>query len=244
VKQGDLEEVRKPLRLTHTFWGGRFNPIIPLGDPELARRLIKTFRVDCLYCVSESPEGSALLNKFEYLLWPTFNKELFIDVGNGQRQAAFLDVFRPVRHLYEEEIKDREKHAVNGTMFRWDPTDPLADVFLATFGAYPPESEIGKDYDKLFMKFLASKEIPLTNGAAVPATAFKNLPHRLLRRSTFLLLTTISDGMSPVSITVMAAVLPTLRTSGTCGQAGFNCTFMTPMRKPAWERWPMVILPS
>jgi hypothetical protein len=130
VKQGDLEEVRKALRLIHTFWGGRFNPIIPLGDPELARQLIKTFRVDCLYCLSESPEGTALLNEFEYLLWPTFNKELFIDVGNGQRQAAFLDVFHPVRHLYEEEIKDRETPAVNGTMFRWDPTDPLADVFL------------------------------------------------------------------------------------------------------------------
>jgi AIG2-like family len=180
VKQGDLEEVRKALRLTHTFWGGRFNPIIPLGDPELARQLIKTFRVDCLYCLSESPEGTAILNEFDYLPWPTFNKELFVDVGNGQRQAAFLDVFHPVRHLYEEEIKDREKHSVNGTMFRWDPTDPLADVFLATFGAYPSKSEIGKDYDKFFMKFLASKEIPLTNGAAVPATAFKNLTPSVL----------------------------------------------------------------
>ena len=48
VKQGDFEELRKALRLTHTFWGGRFNPIIPLGDSELAGQLIKTFRLDCL----------------------------------------------------------------------------------------------------------------------------------------------------------------------------------------------------
>ena len=115
------------------------------------------------------------MNQFEYLLWPTFDNELFKDVGNGQRQAAFLDVFHPVRHIYEEEIRDREQPGVNGTMFRWDPVDPLADVFLATFGAYPSENEIGKDYDKFFMTFLASKEISIANGEAVPAIAFKNL---------------------------------------------------------------------
>jgi hypothetical protein len=180
IKEGDLEEFRKVLRLTHTFWGGRFNPIIPLGDPELARRLIKAFRVDCLYCLSDSPEGSAVLEEFAYLLWPKFDKELFVDVGQGQRQAAFLDVFHPVRHLFEEEIKDREKPAVKGTMFRWDPADPLADVFLATFGAYPAESEIGKDYDKFFTKFLAAQEIQLENGAVMPATAFKELTPSVL----------------------------------------------------------------
>ena len=70
VKEGDIEEYRKALRLTHTFWGGRFNPIIPLGDPELARRLVKIFRVDCLYCLSESAEGTALLAEFDYLCGP------------------------------------------------------------------------------------------------------------------------------------------------------------------------------
>jgi hypothetical protein len=175
VKEGNLDEFRKALRLTHTFWGGRYNPIIPLGDPELARRLVKAFHVDCLYCLSDSPEGTSLLAEFNYLLWPTFNKELFVDVAEGQKQAAFLDIFHPVRHLYEGEIEDREKPAVAGTMFRWDPADPLADVFLATFGAYPPQIETGKDYDGLFMKFLATKEIQLANGAVIPSAAFKEL---------------------------------------------------------------------
>jgi hypothetical protein len=98
VKEGDLEEFRKALRLTHTFWGGRFNPVIPLGDPGLARHLIETFRVDCLYCLSESSEGTALLDEFKYLLWPKFKKELFVDVAKG-RQATFLDVYHPIRHF-------------------------------------------------------------------------------------------------------------------------------------------------
>jgi hypothetical protein len=41
IKKGHLEEFRKALRLTPTLWGGRFNPIIPLGNPRLARLLIK-----------------------------------------------------------------------------------------------------------------------------------------------------------------------------------------------------------
>lgn len=41
IKEGDLEEFRNALLLTHTLCGGRFNPIIPLGDPRLTRLLIK-----------------------------------------------------------------------------------------------------------------------------------------------------------------------------------------------------------
>jgi len=83
VREGDLEEFRRALRLAHTFWGGRFNPVIPLGDPELARLLIKSFRVDCLYCLSDSSEGTALLDEFKYLLWPKFKKELFESLRRG-----------------------------------------------------------------------------------------------------------------------------------------------------------------
>lgn len=172
IKEGDFEEFRKVLRLTHTLWGGRFNPIIPLGDPELARLIIKTFRVDCLYCPSESPEGNAVLAEFKYLLWPSFYRELFIE-GTRGRLATLLDISHPVRHLYEDKIKDRERPTWNGTVFRWDPADPLADVFLMTFGAYPAKDEIGKDYNAFFRKYLAAREIEVGNNTALPATAPK-----------------------------------------------------------------------
>ncbi len=180
IKQGDFDELRKALRLTHAFWGGRFNPIIPLGDPELARYLVKVFRVDCLYSLSESQQGTDLQAEFDYLLWPDFNKALFEDAANGQRQAAFLDIYHPVRHIYEDEIEGREKPDVRGTIYRWDDADPLADVFLATFGAYPRQDEIGKDYDKLFTKYLAAKEVQVANGEPVPITAFKELTPSVL----------------------------------------------------------------
>lgn len=179
VKEGDLEELRKSLRLTHTLWGGRFNPIIPLGDPELARLLIRTFRVDCLYCISESQEGNAVQEKFKHLLWPSFHKELFIDGMKG-RLATFLDIHHPVRHLHEDHIKDRKLPTWNGTLFRWAHTDPLADVFLAAFGAYPAKEEIGKDYDAFFRKHLAAREIEIGNNGALPTTAFNEFTPSVL----------------------------------------------------------------
>jgi hypothetical protein len=55
IQGGSLEEYRRALRFTHTMWGGRFNPLVPIDDPELARLLIKAYRVDCLYFLSDSP---------------------------------------------------------------------------------------------------------------------------------------------------------------------------------------------
>jgi hypothetical protein len=174
VKNNDLEEIRKALRFTHTFWGGRFNPIIPLDDPALARLLIRTFRVDCLYCISESAECSAIKNEFKHLIWPNSYDELYVDYfGRGLTTAAFLDVYHPARHLYEGNVKDRESPTWHATLLRWDPSDHLADVFLATFGGYPDKNDVGKDYEALFLKYLAAEEINISALTTVPTNAFR-----------------------------------------------------------------------
>jgi hypothetical protein len=181
VREGDLEEFRKAVRLTHTLWGGRFNPVIPLGDPELARQLVRAFRVDCLYCISQSSEGDKLLEEFKHLFWPSFHKELFVQGMRGQtNDATFLDIYHPVRHLYEDKIKDREHPTWNAAIFQWQPSDPLADVFSVTFGAYPTKNDIGIDYDAFFRKYLAAREIGLENNTPLPASAFKEFTPSVL----------------------------------------------------------------
>ena len=70
IKTDDLTEFRAAARLSHTFWGGAFNPIIPLGDKTIAKRLIENFQVDCLHCVSETSEGDQLLQEHRRLEWP------------------------------------------------------------------------------------------------------------------------------------------------------------------------------
>lgn len=175
VQEGNLEQLRMAWRLTHTLWGGRYNPVVPLGDMRLARYLVKTFQVDCLYPLSaDSAEAKALVSEFEYLMWPDFQQTLFEDGFNG-KVAAFLDIYHPIRHLHGEHIKDNEHPKVHGTMYRWAAADPLADLLLATFGGYPTNEEIGKDYGSFFIKYLAATEEDIGGESAVPATAFSDL---------------------------------------------------------------------
>ena len=179
VQEGNLEEYRKALRLTHTLWGGRFNPIIPLGNPELARSLVKVFRVDCLYCIGRSPEAEALCAEFKHLFWPIFEEGLFIE-GQDGLEATFLDVYHPARHFYDSHPKDRERPRRKGTLVRWDPTDRLADVLLATFGAYPAEDDTGIDYQALFQKFLAAPDFNVTNTGVLPQGLIKEVTPSVL----------------------------------------------------------------
>jgi hypothetical protein len=168
IQAGDIEEYRRALRLTHTLWGGRFNPLIPVGDPDLARLLIKAFRVDCLYFISKSTEGSALDTEFAHLLWPGIgDPEIFIDRIGGGRLATFLDVYHPAAHFHESNIKDKVTPTRTGTLVRWDPVDPLADVFLATFGAYPGKDEIGLEYGGLFRGMLGNQEVEIGKDSVV-----------------------------------------------------------------------------
>jgi hypothetical protein len=48
-----------------------------------------------------------------------------------------LDIYHPVRHIYEEHLDENQEPKVTATLFEWDAADPVRDVFLAQFGAYP-----------------------------------------------------------------------------------------------------------
>lgn len=49
LESGNHEQFRRALRFTHSFAGGRFNPLIPVDAPELAENLLDRFRVDVLF---------------------------------------------------------------------------------------------------------------------------------------------------------------------------------------------------
>jgi len=56
----------------------------------------------------------------------------------------------------------------------------LADVFLATFGGYPSEDDIGKDYGAFFRRFLDADETVIPVEAPVIPTARKELTPSIL----------------------------------------------------------------
>lgn len=173
VRKGNIEDVRRALRLTFTLWGGPYNPLIPVGDPDDdGRQLVETFRIDALYAVSDDPSLKSFVNSFSHLIWPSFHEEFFVSSTTGLL-ATFLDIYHPVRFLFEEYVKDKADPKLDVQVFDWDPADPLADVFLAYLGAYPQAVETGKDYKDFVTRNLRAKLVRVNSSDAVPKDALR-----------------------------------------------------------------------
>jgi hypothetical protein len=63
VLKDAIEAVRRAVRLSFTMWGGRYNPILPVDDLDLARALVKLFCVDALVPLSEGAAADAFPRK-------------------------------------------------------------------------------------------------------------------------------------------------------------------------------------
>lgn len=95
VERGIMEDLERALRLTHTLWGGRVNPILPIDAEqdgnERARALVEVFGVDALYPVADVSSIRTFIERYKYLPWPKYERELFLNSGVGT-YASFLDV--------------------------------------------------------------------------------------------------------------------------------------------------------
>ena len=178
VQKGDLIGLDRALRLAHTLWGGRFCPIIPVGvseeEKELPKALVDAFNVDALYPITSAATIEQFIADYPYLPWPKYDRELFIRSARGT-VASFLDVYHPLRSIHEEHIKDKLYPRVSSTLYEWGDTDPLKDVLLATFGAYPSRDEIGKDYSDFFVTNLKGKRVALATADPLPADSYRAL---------------------------------------------------------------------
>ena len=170
---GDFAGLKKALQLTHTMWGGRYNPIIPVDDVDFGSQLVNLFRVDFLFPLSEDQKVTTFIEKFSYLPYPFMRKELFLREHSGKTYATIADIYHPIRRLYEDNFKNNPQPSFHTTLFKWDDDDPLATVFLATFGAFPPKEETGTDYKGLIEKHLAAELIDITGKKALPSDSFK-----------------------------------------------------------------------
>jgi hypothetical protein len=176
VRRGNYQDLRRVLRLTHTLWGGRYNPIIPVPDENVGQALIEQYRVDALYpAVMEEAQLKEFIQQFPYLPWPGFHKEFFTPYAGGQSVSTFLDIYHPVRKMFEMYIKDKPNPQLNVKVFEWSATDSLTDVLLALFGAYPPADEIGRDYSELVLKNLKGARVNLAPTDVVPADAYEKV---------------------------------------------------------------------
>lgn len=154
VERGDFDAFRRSMRRSFSLWGGRYNPIIPIDDPEEARGLVNLFRVDCLYAASNTDAVKAFIETQVHLPWPNYQRGFVIDRGQAGKTSTFADLIAPLRMLFEEHFKNNPHADPLVVLHEWRDEDPLADILLATFGALPSVEETAQDYRGLLKQHL------------------------------------------------------------------------------------------
>lgn len=147
VEAGDIEAFRKAVRWTFTLWGGRYNPIIPIDDPEFATRLIAIYRVDTLVAATTSDAVKAFIDGQKHLPDFDFRSKLVIDRGRGEKASMIADLSNPIGRLYDEQFRHNPAAEPAIRLHSWQDDDPLADMFLTSLGGLPPTDEIAEDYE-------------------------------------------------------------------------------------------------
>ena len=167
IRAGDMDAFRQAVRLSHTLWGGRFNPIVVVDHEEEARRLIDLFRVDLILPIGDSEVVKEFPKRFPHLITPLFPDKLFLDGGNNRTQAHVLDIHNALVHLRDtpEWRAVKEKGA---RIYTWQADDPLTDVFLVQFGMYPSVNEIGIDYQGMLMQAAEATECAIDPALPIP----------------------------------------------------------------------------
>ena len=105
IRRGDFESLRKVIRISHTLWGGRFNPIIVIDDAEPAKRLIETFRADVVWPMGDGDDLTRFPQQFPHLINPFLVKSLVVDHGEDNRRAQLLDIHSALLAMSPDEIK-------------------------------------------------------------------------------------------------------------------------------------------
>ena len=167
IRSGDKDAFRQAVRLNHTMWGGRFNPIVMADRPDDAKRLVELFRADLIIPVGSTPEVVSFPELFPHLITPYIPDQLFLRHSTEPTRAHILDIHNALVHWRTTgEWKSIDERGVR--QFVWDADDPLADTFLVHYGDYPAAAEIGIDYLDLLCQATMAIQRRIEKAAPIP----------------------------------------------------------------------------
>jgi len=172
VADGDVAALRRAWPMTHTLWGGRYNPVIPVvGSDEVeARQLIAAFGVDCLFPLSDDASVQSLVKEFAHLAWLGGFRPPTLSVNIGQTKVSeFLDVYHAIMTLAEREEVRRDSHWPQTVCWIPKADDPLQDLLAATYGLYATPRGSGRDYLRLLKDHLGASNVLLQELFPFPA---------------------------------------------------------------------------
>lgn len=179
VQSKDRNAFREAVRLTHTLWGGRFNPIVMADRPDEAEELIELFRADVIVPVGDAEETKEFPKRFPHLGNPIYPREplsaeaLFLKVEGAATSAYVLDIHNALAHWHDTpEWKSIDQIGVRA--FAWDEDDPLADTFLMQYGDYPNAEDLGIDYAGILSQATLAIQCRLEAAEPIPIDVLEN----------------------------------------------------------------------
>lgn len=186
IRRGALDSLRTIFHVSHTLWGGRFNPVIVVDDADQAKRLVELFRVDVIWPVGSAVDVTAFPDRFPHLINPFLVKSLTVGGAREEKRAQLLDIHNTLVSMgAHDEIRAIRERGVR--VYSWETQDPLADLFLIQLGAYPDATEIGIDYKDIFTRALQPEAAALPPSGALPIDIVEHptisyLPRHRMRR--------------------------------------------------------------
>ncbi len=168
VADRDIAQLTTAANRNSCLWGGRFNPVIPLADRELAAKLIRVFGVDVLLPVEATDETAAFIASYPHLRYAFWGTSIFND-----KRCEFLDI----RHA----VKRAARHMAAGGRFGplvrpvWAAADPLAPVFEVLLGRYPDPTAITIDYVRGIRSVLDVPDQAIADGEQLSPELLKSV---------------------------------------------------------------------
>jgi hypothetical protein len=170
IEEGDFDAFREAVRTNHALWGGRFNPIVVVDRESEARAIVEAFRADFVLPLGVNAKVKEFAATFKHLIRPIFHGRIFVGEGHNAR-SQLLDVHNAIAAARDtpewKQTKDSKPR-----VYKWEPQDPLHDVFLMLLGAYPDKNSIHIDYESMFKGALDASEVIVDADAALPADLF------------------------------------------------------------------------
>lgn len=168
IHSTDREAYREAVRLTHTMWGGRFNPIVLVDQPEEASETIEAFRADFVIPIGTTREVTNFPAQYPHLINPLLPNDLFLRHPRETTRAHILDMHNAARHW--RDTSEWKSLTSEGYMQipGWANDDPLADAFLVQFGAYPDAAAIGIDYYEILNQAALAIQLEIHLGRPLP----------------------------------------------------------------------------
>jgi hypothetical protein len=141
VEGGNVSHLETAATWSTCLWGGRFNPLIPIGDNELSNNLIETFGVDVLIPVAATDATKAFVANYPHLEMAILAEKLFHD-----GRCEFADIRNAVSRAVvpsTNRVRDNLASVVHPV---WSQSDSLTTLFTIVLGRYPDPNDVSINY--------------------------------------------------------------------------------------------------